>query len=169
MPIWTRIPLFISMRSRSESGSMEPKERGSMQIRSRVLENFKSQKFEFLHEKYFKKILGKKYLRFKKVQKPFWKAENQVYLFILIRFRKPGSGSAFPIRIRIQEQDRQIKAVCGNMHKPSPEHWKKSNFFYEKQLLVLNQIPESKMNRKRILRAIKHLWGQTLSLSAFKK
>jgi len=40
-----------------------------------------------------------------KVQKPFWKARNQVYLWSLVNFDAPGSGSAsaFPIRLRIQD------------------------------------------------------------------
>ncbi len=40
-----------------------------------------------------------------KVQKPFWKAGNQVYSIILVNFHVPWSesGSASPIRIRIRD------------------------------------------------------------------
>jgi hypothetical protein len=40
-----------------------------------------------------------------KEQKPFRKAENQVYFFILVSFHAPGSGSksTFPKRIRIRD------------------------------------------------------------------
>jgi hypothetical protein len=43
----------------------------------------------------------------------FERQENQVYLLILVHFQAPGSGSAFPIRIRIQGS--QINAdPCGS-------------------------------------------------------
>ncbi len=49
----------------------------------------------------------------KKVQKPFWKAESQVYLLVFVVFHAPESGSAFPVRIRIQ--DSQISGDwCGS-------------------------------------------------------
>ncbi len=38
-----------------------------------------------------------------KVQKPFIKAGNQIYLLILVSFHASGSGSAFAIPIRIQD------------------------------------------------------------------
>jgi hypothetical protein len=61
------------------------------------------QKVEFLHEKYtyLKQIIGKKNIP-TMVQKPLRKAENQVYLQILDYCHAPGSGTAFPRRIRIQ-------------------------------------------------------------------
>ncbi len=43
----------------------------------------------------------------------FRKAENPVYLFILVNFYAPGSASIFPIRIRMQ--DGKINAnLCGS-------------------------------------------------------
>jgi hypothetical protein len=44
-----------------------------------------------------------------KVQKPFWKAGNQVYLYVLVNFHASGSGSAFLNRI----QDSQMNADPG--------------------------------------------------------
>ncbi len=39
------------------------------------------------------------------VQKPFWKAGSKIYLLTLGNFIAPGTGSAFPIRIRIPESN----------------------------------------------------------------
>ncbi len=44
----------------------------------------------------------------------WWKSGNQVYWLILVTLHAPGSGSAFPIRIRIQ--DSQICAVLLTSH-----------------------------------------------------
>jgi hypothetical protein len=49
------------------------------------------------------------------VQKPFWIAENQVYLLILVNFLARGSGSAFPIRIRIKPTRIRIRTL-GHTH-----------------------------------------------------
>jgi hypothetical protein len=58
----------------------------------------KSQKVEFLHEKYTEG--QESHLR---SYKSLLKGRNQVPLKILVNFHAPGSGSAFPIRIRIQD------------------------------------------------------------------
>jgi hypothetical protein len=68
-------------------------------------QTLKSQKVEFLHEN----VLKVPYLPLKiknfptKVRKPSWKAGNQFFLQILVNLQGPGpgSGSAFPVRIRI--------------------------------------------------------------------
>ncbi len=61
----------------------------SMQIRIGIWSDlWKSQKIEFFSFRRYR------------VQKYFWKAGNQVYLFILVNFNANGSGSAFPTRIR---------------------------------------------------------------------
>ncbi len=66
-------------------------------------QTLKSQNVEFLHQKYIYECT-----------KAFRKAGNQVYLLILDNFQAPRSWSAFPIRIRIQ--DNQIVAD------PDPQH-----------------------------------------------
>ncbi len=68
-------------------------------------QTFESQKIEF----YMKNILNvdkrsKKHTY--EGTKAFLEADNQVYLEMLAKFRAPGSGSAFPIRIRIQDSQK---------------------------------------------------------------
>jgi hypothetical protein len=48
-----------------------------------------------------------------KVQKPYWKAGNQVYLLILVKFHAPKSRSAFPD----PDLGQQINAD------PDQQHW----------------------------------------------
>ncbi len=67
------------------------------------------------------------------IKKPFWKAEGQICFLILVNLHAPGSGSAFPIRIRIQNS--QMNAD------PDPQNWfqviVKYNI-YSKELLRSN-------------------------------
>ncbi len=57
-----------------------------------------------------------------KVQKHFWMAENQVYLWILANLNAPGYGSAFSIRIRIQ--DSKMNEDLGR-YGTDLQHWPK--------------------------------------------
>ncbi len=64
------------------------------------------------------------------VQKPYWKAGNQVYLQISVNFLAFGSGSTFligPIRNRIQES--QVNKDPDPQHW-LPAHWKKMSYRY---------------------------------------
>ncbi len=51
-----------------------------------------------------------------KAQKLFWNARNLVYLLILINFFPPGAGSAFLIRIRIQESQMHAYPDSDSQH-----------------------------------------------------
>jgi hypothetical protein len=66
--------------------------------RSRSWSDFEVKKMNFTWKIYLKQGIGQKSIS-TKVQKPFRKAGNPVYLIILVKFDAP--GSACPIRIRI--------------------------------------------------------------------
>jgi hypothetical protein len=65
-------------------------------------QTLKLQKVKILDEKYNKIGIRSKNIR-KKVKYPIFKTGNQFYFKILVYFHVPGSGSAFPIPIRIQD------------------------------------------------------------------
>ncbi len=104
------------MRIRVQLISMRIRIQGARPIRNQANtdpnpgQTLKSQKVEFLHEKYRSKYVKKhayegtwyRTKAFLKGRKP------RVYLWILVNFHAPESGSVFPIRIRIQ--DNQMNA-----------------------------------------------------------
>ncbi len=96
-----RIQFFISMRFRiqvAKTFRIHPDPDPSQTL--------KSQKVGF----YIKQVKN----IHKKLKKNFGKAGNQVSLQILVNFHASGSGSAFPVRIWIQ--DRQMNADPDSQH-----------------------------------------------------
>jgi hypothetical protein len=100
-----------SFLSRCVYGSREPNQCGFMRIR--ILVGFK-----VIKSRIFTRYILKAGNRLKsipsKVQKPFQYAGNKVCK-ILVNVLAPGSGSAFPLGVRIQ--DSQMNAD------PDPQHW----------------------------------------------
>jgi hypothetical protein len=108
--LWIRIgfnadpdPAFISMRIR-----MRIRIQGAKPMRIQadpdLDQTSESQKADFLHEKYTFSTVCKRSKNIPtKVQKRFRKEEIQFCLYILANFHAPGTGSAFPVRIRIQD------------------------------------------------------------------
>jgi hypothetical protein len=89
----------------SGSGSREPKQCGSWSSWS-SWSDFKFTKVESLRTRNIKNILRDgEYVKNTKV------AGNQVYLKIMVNFHALGSGSAFPILIRIQDWPNQCGSV----------------------------------------------------------
>jgi hypothetical protein len=60
----------------------------------------KSRKVDYLHENILKVGIGNRSKKNLQITKAFWKGRKPLF-FYLVNLNTPGSGSAFPIRIRI--------------------------------------------------------------------
>ncbi len=111
-PDWFQCGSGYSFLSQRGSRSREPNQCGS----GSWSEFHVTKGWIYTRKIYLMLVIGQKtHLRSKKVQKLFWKAGNQVYLYILSNFHAHGTGSAFSKRIRIQDIEMNAD--------PDPQHY----------------------------------------------